>query len=321
MADQSRFQPSADALEAAYADCQAIARSTARNFYYAFLILPKPQRQAMCALYAFMRQIDDIGDGDAWAPDDDGARGTETPASSPDRKQRLDDWRKQLDDTLAGREPAQRWWLALADSVERFAIEPAYLHDAIDGVASDLGSVRFQTFDELYRYCFRVASAVGLACVRIWGARDPRADVPAEHCGIAFQLTNIIRDVAEDRARGRIYLPIDDLDRFGIDADHLFDPATRQQFIAMLRFQIARAHGYYDRAAALRDYLPPSGRAAFRGLVDIYRGLLRKIERRPEAVFDSRVALHPMRKMAFLAGAWPERFFSLPRSPILEPVA
>lgn len=286
-------------LQAAYRDCHAIARKAARNFYYAFLILPKHQRLAMCALYTFMRFTDDIGDGTM---------------SVERRRESLADWRTQLAAALEGVPLPERWWFALADTAKRFAIPPELLCEVIDGVESDLTVSRYESFDDLYRYCYRVASAVGLSCIRVWGATDPRADLPAEHCGIAFQLTNIIRDIVEDHERGRVYLPADELDRFGLTAETLLDAGCRKEAVELVRFQIERAHHYYDRAEILHDDLPASGKAVFRVLVDIYRGLLRKIERRPAAVFEKRVRLHSMTKVAALASAWPRRYLSLPVS-------
>jgi len=295
----------AEILRDAYRDCHAVARSAARNFYYAFLILPKRQRLAMCALYTYLRRTDDIGDGDG---------------SVDRRREALVDWRIKLSEALDGAEPEERWWLALADTVKRFGIPSDHLQQVIDGVESDLVVSRYETFDELYRYCYRVASVVGLSCIRIWEATDPRAELPAEHCGIAFQLTNIIRDIVEDRERGRIYLPGEDLRRFDLEEDQLLDPAARSKVVELIRFQIDRAQRYYDRGEALQEFLPPSGRAVFRVLVDIYRGLLRKIERHPEAVLDRRVRLHPAKKIAALASAWPKRYFAWPAVARSRPV-
>lgn len=280
-------------LRAAYADCERIARRHARNFYYAFLVLPRPQRHAMCALYAFMRHTDDLGD---------------STLPIPQRRQELADWRRQLHAAVAGDSFPERWWHALADTLERYDIPMSLLEAVIDGVASDLETSRYADFATLYHYCYQVASTVGLACIRIWGVTDRRADTYAEWMGIAFQLTNILRDIVEDEARGRIYVPLEDLSRFGLTPDNWRSEAQGEAFRQLMRFEIERAHGYFERAAPLRDELPPAGRAVLCVLADIYRGLLRKIERDPLAVLERRVALPACHKLALLLRAIPIRF-------------
>jgi phytoene synthase len=281
------------ALLDAYRDCQLVARRSAKNFYYSFLVLSADQRRAMCALYTFLRRLDDLGDSDE--PVDD-------------RRRALADWRLKLSAILGGAlvDPNDRWWLALADTVERYGIPHGLLHAALDGVESDLDVTDYARFADLYRYCYRVASAVGLCCIRIWGAADRRADQFAEWCGIAFQLTNIIRDIAEDHARGRIYLPGEDLARFGVTRDDLVVPSPA--VLELLHFEIARANDYYRRAAPLIHFLPPDGRAILSAMVRIYGGLLRRIERDPLAVLRRRVALSAMEKLAITLRALPHRF-------------
>ena len=286
-------------LERGYDECLRIARRTARNFYYSFMVLPRRERRAMCALYTFMRFTDDLGDG---------------AGPVEQRRDALLAWRLRLDRSLGGEVDAEPWRLALADTVFRYRIPPRLLHAVIDGVQSDLGAVRFETFADLYRYCYRVASAVGLACIRIWGADDSDADLLAEWCGIAFQLTNILRDVAEDHRVGRIYLPLEDLRRFGVAERDLGSAEATAPFEAMMHFQIARAHDYYDRARPLERHLAPPGRAVLQVMTNVYRGLLRKIERRPAAVLSGRVALGRARKLAMVAAALPIRFLPDRRS-------
>ena len=176
-------------VERSYAYCRHVARTQARNFYYSFLLLSKPQRDAMCAVYAFMRYCDDLSDGP----------GTATPAT-------MQRWREELDAALHGRYGANQCWPAFHDAVRRYKIPHRYFHEMIDGVSSDLQPRDIQTFDELYRYCYQVASVVGLTITHIFGFDSPGALPLAEKCGIAFQLTNIIRDVKEDQEKGRIYL-------------------------------------------------------------------------------------------------------------------
>lgn len=283
-----------DRLLSAYQQCRDLARLTARNFYYSFLVLPRPKRWAMCALYAFMRATDDIGD-------------SAEPIEK--RRQALDQWRAQLDDALAGRTPQDLWWLALSDTVRRYDIPHDRLHAVVEGVASDLDTFRYDTFNELYHYCYRVASVVGLACIKIWGASDRRADLPAEHCGIAFQLTNVLRDLVEDYNRGRLYLPKEDLDRFGVSEEVLLHRKPTPEFEEMMRFQIARARSYYDQSRELALYLPASGRAIYAVMHGMYGGLLDKIAVSPNRVLDGRVSLSVGHKLGCVMRALPIRYF------------
>src|SRR5882724_2954010 len=185
-------------LAESYSFCRNVARTRAKNFYYSFVLLPSEQRNAMCAIYAFMRYCDDLSD---------------EPGAT---REPLERWRIALDRALAGRYDAHPTLPAFHDTVQRYKIPAQYFHEMIDGVSSDLQPRRIQTFDQLYRYCYQVASVVGLTTIHIFGF-DSREALPlAEKCGVAFQLTNILRDVREDVERGRIYLPQDDLKRFGV---------------------------------------------------------------------------------------------------------
>lgn len=282
-----------ETLIGAYRQCADLARQTARNFYYSFLVLPQPKRWAMCALYAFMRGTDDIGDGTG---------------SLDERRRALADWRRRLDDALAGRPTDETWWLALSDTVRRYGIAPERLHEVVDGVASDLDTFRYSTFSDLYRYCYQVASAVGLACIPIWGAADRRSEPPAEWCGIAFQLTNVLRDIVEDYQRGRLYLPQEDLHRFGVDESVFVTRKTTPEFEELMRFQIARAREYYSKSMELTRYLPASGRAVFYVMHGVYSGLLDKIEKAPARVLEGRVSLSRAHKIRCLLGALPIRY-------------
>jgi phytoene synthase len=242
----------------------------------------------MDALYAFLRLTDDLGD----EPGDLATKGRALAA-----------WRDDLRAALAGtfRHPV---FPALADAVRRYGIPPQHLFDAVDGVESDLRPVRFATFAELYPYCYRVASAVGLACVRVWGLRPgatfAAAAVPAEAAGVAFQLTNVLRDVGEDLARGRVYLPAEELERFGCPPEAWPGPGFRE----MMRFQAGRAREYYRRAAGLERLLTPGGRGIFRVMCGTYRGLLDEIERGGFDVLSRRVRVPGWRKGLILAGGW-----------------
>lgn len=291
-------------LEASYVACQNLARVAARNFYYSFWVLPKPKRRAMCALYAFFRRTDDLGDDGPIAA----------------RRAALDDWRAAWHEAQADRfcDPLLP---AVVDTVRRYAIPPEYLETAIDGVASDLVRSRFATFEELSEYCYQVASVVGLACIHVWGfRREPQAYEAAKRCGIAFQLTNILRDVGEDARLGRVYLPQDELAQFGLNDDDLrggeqlirtSDPRWRRFF----DFQLERAESYYRDARALTTYLEPDGLAVYGAMVDIYHALLVKLRQCDGDVFSARISLPGWRKTMLAARhlLWRPRLFGTRR--------
>ena len=279
-------------LSDSFAWCRRLARRSARNFYYAFRVLPRPQARAMDALYAFMRVTDDLAD-------DDGPLDVKRSA--------LALWRTDLDAALAG-EPSHPLHPALAAIVRRHAVPVPYLHAVIDGVESDLGPVCFATFDELYGYCCQVASAVGLACIHIWGFRGEQAERYAEAAGVAFQLTNILRDLGEDLDRGRIYLPREDWERFACPPESWRAGVGTKPFRDLMHFQAARVRSYYEQGERLTPLLSPAGRAVFRVMTRIYRGLLDAIEARDYDVFSARVRLSRWRKLRLLLGAFPVRW-------------
>ncbi len=281
-----------DDLARSYAYCERLARREAGNFYHAFRVLPRDQRRAMCALYAFMRVTDDLSDG---------------PGLPAAKRGQLDDWWKRLDQALAGVD-SHRLHPALRHTVESFGVPRGHLDDVIKGVRSDLDTVRYATFADLYRYCYRVASAVGLACIHVWGFRGERAKAHAESAGIAFQLTNILRDLGEDASRDRVYLPREDLDRFGYSEERLRRGERDDRFRALMHFEVQRARDYYRASRPLTQYLPPAGRAVFQVMAQTYGGLLDAIERRDYDVFSSRVRLSPWRKLQFAVQALPVRW-------------
>jgi phytoene synthase len=260
-------------LAHSFAWCERLARREAANFYHAFRLLPRRQRLGMCALYSFLRVSDDLVDG---------------PGPAPDRRQRLDDWRRRLDLALAGT-GSHPLHPALCDTVRTHGIPPEYLHAALDGVAMDLDVAHYDTFADLYLYCYRVASVVGLSCIHIWGFAQEQARPYAESAGVAFQLTNILRDLAEDAGRGRVYLPAEDLERFGYGPEQLCRGERGERFEALMRFEAERARGYYAAAAPLVPLLPPAGRAVFLVMLRTYAGLLDAIARRNFDVFGGRV--------------------------------
>lgn len=244
----------------------------------------------MDALYAFMRLTDDLSD---------------EPGETGEKRAKLNTWRASLSAALAG-DSSHPIHPALRRTVVDFGIDSKYLFEVIDGVESDLEPVRFATFDELVPYCHRVASAVGLACLPVWGCRDPRAAAPGEAAGIAFQLTNILRDLGEDRARGRIYLPADELARFDCLPESWDERGPK--FRELMRFQVERAERYYAEADALNGFLPPSGRAIYRVMFRTYRDLLEEIVRGDFEVFARRVRVPRWKKAAIFASAWPVKW-------------
>jgi phytoene synthase len=278
-------------VEQSYRECCAIARRTAKNFYYSFLVLPREKRAAMCAIYAFMRRSDDLADSAA------------NPAVAT---QSLHHWRATVTEALRGQNSPDPILPALADTVRRYRIEPHLFHDLLDGAEMDQTKMRYETFGELYKYCYRVASVVGLIVLPIFGYRDDAAKEPAEACGIAFQLTNILRDVKEDAAMGRIYLPGEDLRRFGVEEADILAGHTTPQFLALMNFQAARAREYYAKARPLTGLIEADSRRALTVMIGIYRGLLDKIERSNFDVFQQRIRLSALEKLWIVAKNWRE---------------
>jgi phytoene synthase len=254
-----------------YAYCRDVSRRRAKNFYYSFVLLQPEQRDAMCAIYAFMRYCDDLSD-------ETGTTTLETMAT----------WRAELERALAGTFGEHPVWPAFHDTVRRYRIPHQYFYDMIDGVSSDLTPQVVRTFDDLYRYCYRVASVVGLTIIHIFGFQDPRALELAEKCGIAFQLTNILRDVQEDIGLGRVYLPEEDLRRFGVDAGAI---AYSPGFFELMKFEAGRARTFYDEAMPLIRMVDRESRASLWALIQIYYRLLRRIEEKQYRVLDQRIRL------------------------------
>ena len=258
--------------------CSRIARSRAKNFYYSFLLLSRQQRRAMCSIYAFMRYCDDLSD-------EPGAN-----------RHSMDRWRVEMEEALQGRFGPHPVWPAFHYTVRRFGLPHQYFRDMIDGVASDLEPRRIETFDELYRYCYQVASVVGLITIHIFGFDSPSALPLAEKCGVAFQLTNILRDIREDAERGRVYLPAEDLRRFGVAEADLRAGNRSEAVIRLLRFEAGRARRYYEASRPLLDLIHPRSRPSLEALIAIYSRLLDRIEQREYDVFTTRVSLSPLEK-------------------------
>lgn len=263
-------------LTASYRHAEAVARNRARNFYYSFIVLPPPRRQSMCAVYAFMRYCDDISDG----------------KSSVESKQAmLRNWREQLKVAVSENAPANSILPAFRDSLRKFSIPAEYFSWIIDGAEMDLTVNSYDTFEDLYRYCFNVASAVGLVCLQIFGYREESAKKYAEHCGIAFQLTNILRDIKEDAEMGRIYLPNEDLARFHYTPDDLRHGVMDERFRKLMAFEADRAAGYYAQARKLLPLVESASRPALWAMIEIYSGILKKIVKRDYDVFESPIHL------------------------------
>ena len=269
-------------LEESFEHCRRVARRRARNFYYAFLLLPREQKLDMCAVYAFMRCADDIGD--------------EAGPPLTARRAALDDWKNALDQALQGRYGDSPIWPAFHDTVERCNLPREYFDELIEGVGSDLVPRRPRSFDELYRYCYQVASVVGMTCVRIWGSDSPEALRLAEKCGVAFQLTNILRDIPEDARLGRVYLPEEDLQRFGLAAEDILSGRPGGRFEELMAFEWARANRYYVEAEPLLGLVDPAARLPLWVMISIYHGILRRIRNRRYDVYSRRIRLSDIEK-------------------------
>jgi 15-cis-phytoene synthase len=299
-------------LRTAYGVCRHITRSAAKNFYYGFLVLPAKKRNALSAVYAFMRHADDISD-DPTLP-------------VAERRRKLEEFLDGYHRVAAGAATDDPIFMALRDSQLRYNIPLELLDKLVFGTSMDLvepeGGPRmsrsdlrgdvpsdssnpvplaaYDTFADLYDYCYHVASVVGLVCIRIFGYRDPAAEPLAEHVGIAFQLTNILRDVKEDASLGRIYIPREDLDRFGISADELATGTDREKLRPLLEMHAQRAREFYASADELIPLVDEVSQPALWVLVRIYRGILDKIVARNYDVFSDRVRLTTYEKLKIL---------------------
>ena len=299
-----QFAPTASQLDMAYSVCRHIARSAARNFYYGFVVLPRPKRNALSAVYAFMRRCDDIADDNA--------------LSFHDRRNKLAEWLDAVHRAFAGQPTDEPVLLALTDAQRRYQIPVGLLDQLAYGTAADVEqepvpgemtaalSTRYRTFEELRQYCYGVASVVGLVCIRIFGYRDPAAEPLAERCGVAFQLTNIIRDVKEDAAMGRIYFPEEDLAQFGLAAADFVTPDVAR-LRPLLAMEADRARELYGSGEELVHMVNEDSQPALWVLITIYRRLLEKIASRQYDVFSERVRLSAQEKLTILAKGFLKR--------------
>ena len=275
-------------LEAAYRECQRITRQEAKNFYYAFVMLPPERRRAIYVAYAFCRYCDDAVDSEN---------------SKEDKLLQLSDLRGRLDRCYQGQadEPV---FVGLAAVARQYEIPQEYFGEVLSGMEADLVKTRYQDFSELRQYCYQVASAVGLICIHIFGFKDARARTHAIDLGLAMQLTNISRDVKEDLDFGRIYLPQDELARFGYSEEDLLSGRVNDAFKSLMHFQTERARTYFQSGFQLLPYLTPRSRACTAVLGRIYSRLLDRIEAANYDVLTHRVSLSTAEKLGVMAQSW-----------------
>ena len=296
-------------LDTAYGVCRHVARASAKNFYYGFMLLPRRKRNALSAVYAFMRHADDICD----APGMDVA----------ERRRTLYAWLESYHRVVEGAASDDPVFLALRDTQQQFDIPLALLDQLVRGTGMDLHDpaeadpaagaspeplVAYRTFEELYEYCYHVASVVGLVCIRIFGYRDRGAEPLAEHVGIAFQLTNILRDIKEDAEMGRIYIPEEELLHFGLTPAELAGGADLERLRPLLEMQAQRAREFYTAAGRLLPLIDHDAQPALAVLVEIYSRLLQRIEQRNYDVFSERIRLSTWEKVGVLCREWVRRF-------------
>ncbi len=277
----------ASSLDADYERCAQVTRRSRSSFYYAFILLPPERRRALHAVYAFCRFIDDIADDES----------IREPALLLKR------WREELDRVYAGA-PTRALSRALADSAKRFHIPRELFEEIINGVEMDLSRKRYQSWEELRPYCYRVASALGLICIEIFGYRNPSAKLYAENLGLALQLTNILRDVREDAERGRIYLPLEDLARFNVSEEEILGGVYTPNFVGLMDFEARRARELY---ALAQSELAAEDRATLltaEAMRLIYAALLERIIKSNYRVLDRRHSLSAPHKLYLVGRAW-----------------
>ena len=298
------WSPAPPQLVMAYSVCKSITRMAARNFYYAFLVLPRRKREALCAVYAFMRRCDDITD--------------EPKLSLTERRQQLETWLDALHRAQQGNPTDDAILLALTDAQRRYAIPAGLLDELAHGTAMDVeeaeasmqtgsGVIHYNTFEDLRLYCYRVASVVGLVCIHVFGYRDPAAEPLAERCGLAFQMTNIIRDVKEDAGLGRVYLPEEDLAKFNLTLSDVLTVSDPSRLRPVLALEAERAREFYASGEELIPYVSEDSQPALWVLITIYRGLLEKIALKQYDVFTARVALSTWEKLRILGRGFLKR--------------
>jgi 15-cis-phytoene synthase len=286
-------------LESSYAHCIEVTKDRARNFHFAFSVLPKERYKGICALYAFTRTADDLSDEE----------------SDPEKAlANSKAWRAAFDGALAGNFSvpenstcyASREILpAVADTMQRYKIPPVYMHDLITGTDMDAYKKRYEKWDDTYLYCYRVASVIGMMTIHVFGFENHKAIDLAEKTGIAFQMTNILRDLVEDSGRDRIYLPLEDLKTHDVSEAELLSGKDSPKLRKLVKFEVERTKKYYEQGRELVPMITAESRDALGSLVAIYQRLLEEIERRDYDVFSERVSLSKAEKLKLAAGfAW-----------------
>lgn len=277
--------------------CTDLTKKSGSNFYYSFLFLPKKRRDAMYTIYAFCKAVDSAVD---------------EPPPGSDPKEELRRWRIELEAVYSGA-PTWPLMISLAHHVRQLSIPKAYFEELIKGVEMDLGTTRYATFDDLSLYCYRVASVVGLICLHVFGPTSPHAQDYAVDLGMAFQLTNILRDIGTDAEQGRIYLPQEDLAHFCYAEADLLARKHSPQLHELVAFEAARARRYYAKAKAALESLPAGDRRALTVaeiMRAVYSRILQRIEQRDHDIFGSRVRLSTSNRLALAAGVWLRARFS-----------
>ncbi len=307
------WTPAPAQLVMAYSVCRGITRTAAKNFYYAFLVLPRRKREALCAVYAFMRKCDDLAD--------------DPTLSFPERRQKLETWLDALHRAQQGQPTDDPILLALTDAQRRYHIPAGLLDELAHGTAMDVVdapaaevlaqeatpsgatalAVHYKTFEDLRGYCYRVASVVGLVCIHVFGYKNPEAEPLAETCGLAFQLTNIIRDVKEDAAQGRVYLPEEDLAKFGLSAADILSTPDPARLRPLLALEADRAREFYRSGDDLIPFVSEDSQPALWVLITIYRRLLEKIAEKQYDVFTAKVSLSTSEKLRILGKGFLKR--------------
>src|ERR1043165_1288395 len=277
-------------LDDSYALCDKITAERARNFHFAFSVLPKERYRSSCAFYAFTRTADDLSDDEA----------------HPEKAlENARQWRETFDAALAGDTSRHPIMPAVADTFHRFQIPPVYMQELITGTEMDARQNRYAAWADTYLYCYRVASVIGMMTIHVFGFEDSRAIALSEKMGIAFQMTNILRDIKEDAQRNRIYLPLEDLKAHGISEAEFLRCENSRAMRKLIEFETARAWAHYEEAQPMIAMTHTESRDAMGSLVAIYKRLLEEIKRRDYDVFSKRVSLSSAEKLSLAAGmAW-----------------
>jgi phytoene synthase len=291
----STAQPTTLQLHTAYSVCNSIARTKARNFYFGFMVLPAPRRRALSAIYAFMRHADDVADNEA--------------LPRPERRRQLREFLDRYHSVAEGAATDDPVFMAVRDAQRRYKIPTELLDKLVSGTAMDLEEpegraeglvVAYQNFEELYSYCYHVASVVGLVCIHIFGYNGEAAELEAERLGIAYQLTNILRDIKEDAAMGRVYLPQEDLARFNVTAAELAEGRELDKLRPLLAFEAQRAQEFYQSFDKLLPMVEDQSQPALWVMTEIYRGILDRIAGNNYDVYTQRARLKGWEKACVL---------------------